>query len=391
MENQTTEVAVAGGGMVGGALALGLAQQGFRVAVIEHSIPEMFDASRPPDVRISAISQGSVRLLEQLKVWQQVMAMRCHAYRRLETREWDNARVVFDAAQLNLPQLGYMVENQILQRALWDSLEAHPLITLYAPAQLAALEKCADQHQLRLQDGRILRADLIVGADGASSQIRQQAGMGIYGWQYNQSCLLITVRCTEPPGDCSWQRFTPDGPQALLPLFDHWATLVWYHNPARIRQLQAMTAEQLQQQIVRNFPPQSGEITPLHWGAFPLIRRHACNYVKPGFALAGDAAHTIHPLAGQGVNLGYRDVRALLEVLTEAKRAGEAWAEYPVLRRYQRRRIADNHLMQGSMDLFYFAFCNQHQPLKILRNLGLMAAQRTTVLKRQVLKYALGI
>lgn len=391
MRNLLADVAVVGGGMTGGALALGLAQQGFQVAVLEQAVPGGFYASQPPDVRVSAISLGSVALLEQLNVWSQVLRMRCHAYRRLETWEWDNAHVLFDAGQLNLPQLGYMVENSVLQRVLWDELEQHPLVTLYAPVQLAQLNQQQDNSQLTLHDGRVLQARLVVGADGANSQIRQQAGIGLYGWQYRQQCLLITVKCATAPGDCTWQRFTADGPQALLPLFDHWATLSWYHHPERIRQLQAMTAPQLREQILAHFPVRLGDVTPVDWGAFPLTRRHAQCYVQPGVALVGDAAHTIHPLAGQGVNLGYKDVRTLLEVLSNARLYGENWAAYSVLRRYQRRRKMDNYIMQSGMDLFYGIFSNDHLPLQLLRNMGLIAAEQAGVLKKQALKYALGI
>lgn len=165
---------------------------------------------------------------------------------------------------------------------------------------------------------------------------------------------------------------------------------MWYDTPARIRQLQGMSMAQLQQEINHHFPARLGEMTPLSAGAFPLIRRHALQYVKPGLALVGDAAHTIHPLAGQGVNLGYRDVDALLDVW-RAKAHGEEWASLPVLKRYQTRRQADNFIMQSGMDLFYAGFSNDLPPVRILRNIGLMAAERAGGLKRQALKYALGL
>lgn len=386
-----TDVVIVGGGMVGGALALGLTQQGFTVTVIEKNAPPAFDASSPPDVRISAISASSVGLLRGLGVWDSVRKMRAHAYRQLETWEWESAHVVFNAAELKLPELGYMVENNVLQLALWQALEAHERISLRVGTSLQAMRREEMYTSLTLTDGSQIDARLVVGADGASSQVRQLAGIGIHAWQYQQSCMLISVQCAGDPGDSTWQQFTPAGPRAFLPLFDHWASLVWYDAPARIRQLQGMSMAQLQQEITRHFPSRLGEVTPLSAGAFPLTRRHALQYVKPGLALVGDAAHTIHPLAGQGVNLGYRDVEALLDILGRAKAHGEEWASLPVLKRYQTRRQADNFIMQSGMDLFYAGFSNDLPPVRMLRNLGLMAAERAGGLKRQALKYALGL
>lgn len=391
MTIQQTDVVVVGGGMVGGALALGLAQQGFSVTVVEKSAPGKFDSGAQPDVRISAISAASVSLLRGLGVWDTVLGMRAHAWRRLETWEWQNAHVVFDAAELKLPQLGYMVENNVLQRALWEALEAHPQVTLCVGQAIDSMSTDAGRRLLNLANGSTLSAGLVVGADGALSQVRKMAGIGIRAWQYPQSCMLITVQCENDPGDSTWQQFTPAGPRAFLPLFDHWGSLVWYDTPARIRQLQTLSMAQLALEIHAHFPGRLGKVTPVATGAFPLTRRHALQYVQPGLALVGDAAHTIHPLAGQGVNLGYRDVDGLIDVLVNARSYGEDWAGERVLQRYQARRRADNLLMQSGMDLFYAGFSNDLSPLKVMRNLGLMAAQRAGGLKRQALKYALGL
>ncbi|OKV56883.1 2-octaprenyl-3-methyl-6-methoxy-1,4-benzoquinol hydroxylase [Escherichia coli] len=270
-------------------------------------------------------------------------------------------------------------------------MEAHPKVTLRVPGSLIALHRHDDLQELELKGSEVIRAKLVIGADGANSQVRQMAGIGVHAWQYAQSCMLISVQCENDPGDSTWQQFTPDGPRAFLPLFDNWASLVWYDSPARIRQLQNMNMAQLQAEIAKHFPSRLGYVTPLAAGAFPLTRRHALQYVQPGLALVGDAAHTIHPLAGQGVNLGYRDVDALIDVLVNARSYGEAWASYPVLKRYQMRRMADNFIMQSGMDLFYAGFSNNLPPLRFMRNLGLMAAERAGVLKRQALKYALGL
>lgn len=391
MINQPIEVAIVGGGMVGAAAALGLANSGFRVAVIEHQAPTAFQPDSPPDVRISAIGAQSVTLLQSLGIWDRVLGMRAHPYRRLETWEWEKAHVSFDASELGLSELGYMVENLVLQQALWQALVDHPQVTLFCPATLIQMQSNEKGWLLHFADGEILDVPMVIGADGAHSQIRQWAGIGIHAWQYHQSCMLITAQCDYAPGDSTWQHFTPTGPHAFLPLFDRWASLVWYDEPARIRQLQSMSMSQLQKSLASHFPSRLGAVTPIASGAFPLTRRHALKYVKPGLALIGDAAHTIHPLAGQGVNLGYRDVQALLDVMTGARNAGEKWASLEVLQRYQSKRKLDNLIMQTGMDLFYVGFSNNLAPVRAIRNLGLMAAQRAGGLKQQALKYALGL
>lgn len=389
-ETKKWDAVVVGGGMVGAALASGLAEQGFQVAVLEQQAPAEFDPASAPDIRISAIGAASVDLLKQLKVWPAVEVMRCTPYRRLETWEWHSARVGFDAESLGLPELGFMVENSVLQRALWERLQTQK-IDLFSPARLKDLQPCNGGWKVMLESGETLNARLVIGADGANSQVRQLAGIGIHGWNYTQSCMLISVKCEQPAGDCTWQQFTPEGPRAFLPLSDEWASLVWYDRPARIRQLQGMNMMQLAQEIKTHFPARLGRVTPVAAGSFPLVRRHATRYVQPGLALVGDAAHTINPLAGQGVNLGYRDVDALIDTLVASRERAEDWASERVLLRYQRRRQKDNMLMQTGMDLFYFAFSNPFTPLRVVRNLSLMMAERSGVLKRQALRYALGL
>ncbi|MGM3174854.1 3-demethoxyubiquinol 3-hydroxylase [Dickeya lacustris] len=385
------DAVIVGGGMVGAAAALGLAQEGLQVAVLEQEAPPPFVAGSAPDVRVSAIGQSSVRLLEQLGVWQRVLQMRCTPYRRLETWEWDNAHVLFDASEVNLSELGFMVENRILQLALWQGLMQTSNVTVLCPWALSDLQREASSWVLHNTQGEHLHTSLVIGADGAHSNIRQWAGIGITGWQYRQSCMLISAECDGPPQDITWQQFTPAGPRAFLPLFDGWCSLVWYDSPSRIRQLQAMPLAQLNHAIADTFPARLGTVKAAATGAFALVRRHAQRYVLPGLALIGDAAHTINPLAGQGVNLGYRDVSALLSVIANARQQGENWSGEPVLRRYEQQRRADNLLMQTGMDLFYTAFSHRLAPVEFARNLALMAAQRAGKLKQHALKYALGL
>jgi len=386
------DAVVVGGGMVGAAAALGLAKRGFNVAMIEHEAPAVFDAEATADLRISAIGCASVRLLQQFGAWQGVEQMRSTPYRRLETWEKPGSEVIFDAAALGLPELGHMVENRVLQLALWQQVEQQESIRCYCPSRLQHLSKQdGDSWALQLTTGELLQTKLVIAADGANSLVRQLSGIGVDGWQYRQSCMLISVETEIADQDATWQQFFPSGPRAFLPLFGHNASLVWYDSPQRIRYLQSLNMKQLAQEVSQAFPARLGAIKALSAGAFPLVRRHAQRYVLPGLVLVGDAAHTINPLAGQGVNLGYRDIEALLDVLTESRDRQEVWWSEKVLQRYQRRRRLDNMMMQSGMDLFYTAFSNDLAPVRALRNVALMAAQRAGSLKVKALKYALGI
>lgn len=390
---ESYDVVVVGAGMTGAAAALGFAQEGMRVALLEKAQPVAFDPQSAPDVRISAISRASVELLEQLGAWQHVKAMRSAPYRQLETWEEPDSNVIFDAKSLGLPELGFMVENRVLQLALWQECEKYSNLDLVCPAKLINLYQPKQQKEwmLALDDGRTLQAKLVVGADGANSQVRTMAGIGSRGWQYRQSCMLISIQTQQPQQDKTWQQFFPSGPRAFLPLYDNWASLVWYDSPAKIRRLQGMSMEQLTGAISEAFPERLGPVIAIASGAFPLTRHHASRYVMDGLALIGDAAHTINPLAGQGVNLGYRDVDALLKEVIYAREYIQPWHSLGVLKRYQRRRLPDNLIMQAGMDVFYMAFSENLPGLKIFRNLGLMAAQRAGEAKKLALKYALGL
>jgi len=396
IENNTAqnpfEVIVVGGGMVGAATAVGFAQQGLRVAVIEDKAPQLFDNADPIDLRISAIGCASVRLLQRLGAWSQIEHMRYTPYRRLETWEQPGSEVLFDAHSLGLSELGFMLENRVLQLALWQQMQQFENLTLFCPDKLKKLHQNVDESwSLELVSGEQLNARLVVAADGANSLVRQQAGIGIDGWQYRQNCMLINVETQSQDLDVTWQQFFPSGPRAFLPLWGNHASLVWYDSPQRIRHLQSLNMQQLTREVTAAFPARLGAIKALSSGSFPLVRRHAQRYVSSGLVLVGDAAHTINPLAGQGVNLGYRDVEALLDVVAVANEKGEAWWSERVLQRYQRRRRVDNLMMQSGMDLFYTAFSNSLPPVRLLRNLALMAAQRAGKLKSKALEYALGL
>lgn len=388
------DVVVVGGGMIGVAAALGLVQAGFTVALVESKpvsdaeLTEYSDEDEP-SLRISALSCRSVNLLKKLGAWLPDDRMRATPYRQLETWEYEAWAIRFDAASLGMPELGVMLENSVVQAAIWQQLAVLNL-AVYAPDRLERMTATPDGYCLTLGSQQRLSARLVIGADGADSKVRQFANIGVTGWDYRQACLSMIVQTDNLPSDTTWQQFFPTGPRAFLPLYGRYASLAWYDHQSRIQQLATMPIEQLTAEVMKAFPTRLGEVKVLKTGAFPLTRRHAQAYVRDSVVLIGDAAHTINPLAGQGANLGYRDLEELLSVLIEARDKGERWWSVQSLLPYQRNRRADNFLMQTGMDFFYTAFSHPSLVARIARNAMLIAAERAGIVKKQVLKYALG-
>ncbi|WP_421299479.1 FAD-dependent oxidoreductase [Aeromonas veronii] len=382
------DIAIVGAGMVGAATACLLAAQGLSVRVIETQLPEHYAPEQPLDLRVSAISQASVALLEQAGAWHHLQQMRLCPYRRLETWELDGFATRFNAADLGLPQLGYIIENRLVQLALLKRMEDFPTIQTHTPAAVTNLRQSADDAVLTLDDGTELAARWVLACDGAESHTRKLAGIGVSRFEYRQHCMLINIDTDFAQEDITWQQFTPSGPRAFLPLLGQHGSLVWYDSPARIRALAAMSNEGLAAEVRRHFPSRLGGFTVTGKGSFPLVRRHANDYHAGRVVLLGDAAHTINPLAGQGVNLGFKDVACWADLL---QGAGADWHQLALAERYERRRRPDNLLMQSGMDLFYGVFSNEIGPLKLARNLALNLADKAGPLKEMALRYALGL
>ena len=405
---QAFDVVIVGAGMVGAALATGLGRSGFRVGLVDQGARPSYDSGQSPDIRVSALSAGSERYLTELGAWPAILAMRATPYSRLAV--WDEAdhplsnvlprkiaEVIFDARHLSASHLGHIVENRITQQALWDSALAQPSVTLFAGHAVTSLTNGSDHATVTLDDGTELTGELVVGADGANSGIRSLAGIGVTRDQYEQQAMVISVRYQGPVQDITWQGFYPSGPRAFLPLHagangESWASLVWYDSPAELARLKALDNRALMAEIQNAFPPELPLLTHIDAKAsFPIARQHAKTYVNHRVVLVGDAAHTINPLAGQGVNLGFQDARSLQSVLREARRAGSDLASASRLAQYEQQRRPANRRMMLAMDVFYHMFSNRTPPLHLLRNLGLGAAKAMPFARNRVAKYAMGI
>ncbi|AWL11490.1 2-octaprenyl-3-methyl-6-methoxy-1,4-benzoquinol hydroxylase [Saliniradius amylolyticus] len=386
---QQFDCVVVGAGMVGAATALGLARQGRSVALVEPAMPETFRASQLPDLRVSAISAASQRLLEELGAWQAIADMRLQPYRRLAVWEEPQARTEFNAVDINRNHLGHIIENRVVQLGLHQALSDYTNVTWF-DAGFAELSMGPGQAAVSLNNGELLTAKLVIGADGAQSRVRQAAGIGTTGWQYRQHALAITVKTQDLAQDITWQQFFPSGPRAFLPLFDGYASLVWYDAPETVQRLEQLSHAQLKQAIMETFPDELVDFEVTDKASFPLTRMHAQHYFSGRTVILGDAAHTINPLAGQGVNLGFKDVGTLLSVVDSIE-LSEADALEKSLRQFAHKRRPDNLLMMTAMDSFYKTFSNDLALMKALRNAALTLAERSGPIKNQVMRYAMGL
>ncbi|WP_217274131.1 FAD-dependent monooxygenase [Shewanella sp. VB17] len=377
--------------MIGAATAIGLAQLGLNVAVIEAFQPKAYSDKQAIDIRVSAVSVASENLLDRLGALTPLTQMRRAVYLGLETWEIDGVMAQFHADQIGMTHLGHIVENRLIQLALWQQFEAFDNIELLCPITVERFSRRDKAVQLHLHDGRCIEAALLVGADGANSQVRQWAGIGSTGWDYAQSAMLINIKTTQYH-DVTWQQFTANGPRSLLPLPGNNASLVWYDDASRIAQLSQMNNQALAEQIKQHFPARlARDFEVLQQGSFSLSRRHAQSYYADNLVILGDAAHTINPLAGQGVNIGFKDVDALISMVASKICQGESWWEEEALASYEKSRYKDNQLMMTAMDVFYAGFSNEILPLKLIRNVALKVANINSPIKKQVLKYAMGL
>tara|TARA_R110002074_G_scaffold43374_5_gene113141 strand:+ start:2584 stop:3807 length:1224 start_codon:yes stop_codon:yes gene_type:complete len=398
------DILVVGGGMIGTALALGLSRQGWQVGLIEGGDRDTLLQAPAPvegvadfEPRVSAISVASQQLLETLGAWQGVVAGRHCPYQGMTVWDGDGTgRIHFDAAELQARALGTIVENRSLVRALFEVVETSD-VELIDGVQVTGCAQAGDQRSIELADGRTLVARLVIAADGANSRLRQWVGLPTREWDYDQQAIVCTVRTAQSHRYTAWQRFSQTGPLAFLPLAtesgdEHFCSIVWSQDTEEARRLMALDDATYTAELERAIERELGAVEAVSQRfAFPLRQRHAKDYIAPGFALVGDAAHTIHPLAGQGANLGYGDVRVMLEELAKAKGTGLSPAHELVLARYQRRRKGENLAMMAAMEGFKQLFGRDELPLRWLRNTGMRWLDGLGPVKNRIAAEAMGL
>ncbi len=392
------DLIIVGAGMVGSALALALKDSGLRILLLDGSPlrVQAFDPQSMFEPRVSALSEASRRILQHLGAWEGVTGRRSAPYGAMQV--WDGSgtgQIEFSAASVHAEVLGHIVENRVVQDALLEQL-AGSAIELVPNARLEQLRRSCDDWLLTLADSRELRTRLLVAADGANSSVRKLAGLQTREWDYFHHAIVTSVRCERPHQSTCWQRFTDDGPLALLPLErgngEHWCSIVWSCTPAEAEKLMALDDAAFCAALGRAFEYRLGQILASDPRlCIPLRQRHGKRYVMPGLALVGDAAHVIHPLAGQGVNLGFLDAATLAEVLLHGHARGEDITSLSVLGRYERRRMPHNLGMMAAMESFERLFQADALPIRWLRNAGLKLVNRHHEAKGLFVRQALGL
>ena len=386
------DIVVAGGGPVGASLARAL--RGHSIALISGgrppAIPEMPESGAGDfDPRVYALSPGSVEFLRSLKVWDVLAPERVtpvHAMRIYGDAA--GATLEMDAYRAGVPELAWTVEDSRLQAALWGALATQDRIEIFAPAECASIG-LGESAKVTLSDGRTLESDLLVGADGADSFVRTAAGMTVRGTAYGQTAVVANFECERSHGNTAFQWFTGGPVLALLPLPGHRVSMVWSVAHAEAGRLQSLEPEMLSREVSAASTGMLGSLKLISAvKAFPLRRQTADRMVRPHLALAGDAAHVIHPLAGQGLNLGLQDARSLSAVLAQREPV-RGVGDLALLRRYERERSEAILAMRATVHGLHSLFGSERQAIGGIRNVGLNLADRLPVLKNALVRHAL--
>jgi 2-octaprenylphenol hydroxylase len=394
------DILIAGAGMVGLSLALLLAQndsqQQLRVRVVDAGPIPLFTPGQEVALRVSAIATGTTALFERLGVWEKIARLRACPYR--DMRVWDATGSVegpetlrFDAAEFALPELGFIVENVLIQDVLLAAL-ASTSVSVSFNTPIRSVKKCGSRYAVEFGDGKTLLPELLVGADGAASFVRNSAGIAVKTWKYAQSAFVTHLQPERSHRNTAWQRFNPDGPVALLPLADGRVSTVWTTKPAQAAMLMDAPDHEVEALLLDATDGVLGSLTVAGpRGAFPLKSQHAERYVLEGLALSGDAAHAVHPLAGQGANLGLADAASLAQEIIAALAANRHPGDLPVLRRYERDRKLANKTMLHFIDALNRLFSNESTPLARLRGAGMALFNRSGPIREQAVRVALGM
>ncbi len=389
------DILLVGGGLVGMATAIGLAKSGFKVAVIDMA-PADTQTADPFDGRASAIAYSSSHLLRALGLMELLEPV---AQPILEIRVSDGPSMLhlhFDHAELAqgdlaVGPLGYMIENRHTRRALFTVAEELENLEVLAPERVTSINRAPGHVSVTLGSGRSLQGRLLLGADGRGSMVRRDAGITVNGWGYNQAGIVAALAHEESHAGIAHERFLPAGPFALLPLTGNRSSLVWTEKLPLAKTIMGLSDRAFEAEVQERAGDFLGKISVIggRW-SYPLSVQFSDTYIAPRTALVGDAAHGIHPIAGQGLNLGLRDVAALIEVLVEARDVGLDIGADDTLSRYQEWRRVDNMTLVGVTDVLNRLFSNDIAPIRVARDIGIAAVNQVPPLKKFFMAHARG-
>ncbi len=397
----TFDLVIIGGGMVGTSLACALQGSGLKIALVESQMPlapsSFPENAQDVDMRVSALNRASEGFLKSTGAWSRINEARLSPYDKM--RIWDGVgtgHIQFDALELGESYLGHIVENRVTANALMTQLQQASNIQLFAPDTVKEIEKIDDannRYLVHLENGQMLMTSLIVAADGARSFVRSWAEFSMREWDYQHHGLVCTVQTQLPHETCAWQRFTENGVLAFLPLPNrNLCSIVWSCPEELAESLLAMEEEQFNHELAKAFEGKLGAvISSGPRAAIPLRQRHAKSYVKEGVVLVGDAAHTIHPLAGQGVNLGLMDAYVLADEIKQGLSRGLPPYDEQLLARFERRRMPENLKMMAAMESFKRLFSVQSPMLRWVRNWGMTKLNKLSFAKQHIAQQAMGI
>jgi 2-octaprenyl-6-methoxyphenol hydroxylase len=392
---QRTDVVISGGGMVGLTLGLALAQGGLKTVIVDIAPPAKVLAPAF-DGRVSALAYASVRMLTALAVWDD-LAPHAQPIREILVTDGQTGKPAspfslhFDAQEVGADSLGHIAENRHIRAALYAAVARSENLQLLAPAEVKSLTVESGGAIVRLGDGTEIAASLAIAAEGRESALRSQMGINVVGWSYPQTGIVATVEHEKPHNGVAYEHFLPSGPFAILPMTGNRASLVWTEDQRKAPALLALDEEGFNQELSRRFGDHLGKVksTGPRW-SYPLSFHLARDFVRPRFALAGDCAHGIHPIAGQGLNLGLKDAAALAEVLLDAARLGCDIGALDTLKRYERWRRFDSFALAASTDALNRLFSNDIAPLRQLRDLGLGIVDAIGPARRFFMRHAGG-
>jgi 2-octaprenylphenol hydroxylase len=392
--NQNYDVVVIGSGIVGATVALALAKNtSLRIAVLEATTPTVEWQENSYHSRVSAIALSSKRIFESLGVWDSIAAKRISPYRQMQV--WDSigkGEIHFDAHAVQEEVLGYIIEDNVMRISLLERFKHYDHLNYLHPLQIVSLQEKSDAILLETDHQQIIKTKLLIAADGAESWVRSAAGIELKTWDYKHTALIATVQTEKPHQETARQCFLPGGPLAFLPLAEiNTSSIVWSVSANEAADLVSLNDVDFCKKLADAFLHTLGAIVSVSKRqSFPLHMRHAKQYVRDHMALVGDAAHTVHPLAGQGVNLGLLDAAALAEVITNAVNKNRHFESIAILRRYERWRKGDTVAMLAMVETLKHLFASEHKFIQYLRSTGLNMTNRLAFLKHYIANYALG-